>query len=65
MPVIVVPVLTCLFLIALDAIGLIAPMRDALLGAVAGIAGGGVVTTSVSAGFGWLYDSNSDTSDTE
>ena len=58
----VVPVLTCLSLIVLDAIGVIKPMRDGLLAAVAGITGGGVVSTAVSAGFGWLFktDSNGD-----
>jgi len=64
-PVVVVPVLTCLSLIVCDAVGYIKPMRDSLLTAVAGITGGGVVSTAVSAGFGWLYkvDSDSDSSE--
>jgi hypothetical protein len=54
-PVLMVPVLTCLCLIVADAIGLIKPMRGALLTAVATITGGGVVTSAISAAFGWLY----------
>jgi hypothetical protein len=50
-----VPVLAGLFLIVLDALGVIRPMRGALLGAVAGITGGGAVASALGAGFGWLY----------
>jgi len=47
-PVLVVPVLTCLSLIVCDAIGVIKPMRPGLLGAVAAIIGSGIISSAVS-----------------
>jgi hypothetical protein len=57
-PMLVGPMLACLVLIVLDATGVIPPMRDALLAAVAGIVGGGVISSAIGAGFGWLYQND-------
>ena len=52
------PVGVCVILIALDAIGVIRPMRTASLTVVGGIVISAVVTSAISAGFGWLYKSS-------
>ena len=57
-PLLMFPVAVCMILIALDAFGVIRPMRGALLTVVGGIVVSAVVTSAMSAGFGWLYRSS-------
>jgi small-conductance mechanosensitive channel len=50
-PLFSITVLTCLMLFALDALGWIPPMRDALLSVIKVVLGAGVL----GAGFAWLF----------
>jgi hypothetical protein len=53
-PTFVLCVLACLCLVVADALGLISPMRPALLAAVTAVVSGGVVSTGAGAGFSLL-----------
>ncbi len=59
-PILIFPIATFVILIAFDALGWIRPMRDSLLSVIRWVLTSGVVSSSVGAGFGWLFDREKD-----
>jgi hypothetical protein len=63
-PTLIAIVLTCLSLLVLDALGRIPPMRNALLASITTVLTSSVITTALSAGFGWLFTREPEVPDT-
>ena len=59
-PLLAFPIVIFVILIVLDALGWILPMRDSLLSVIKWVLTSGVVSSSVGAGFGWLFDREKD-----
>ena len=57
-PLLYLTTLVCLGLLVADATALIKPMRDGLLSVIKTVLASGAAGGSIGAGFGWLFDRN-------